>query len=528
MNTGHIKKARQSLKNAGTLEDRQHLRETLIARLKNDLQTLEEKINTIRSDFRRQLERWRTEHVPENVPVTSLPADFRDARLYRITAIFALLSEMGLAAWIFGTLGVSPILGALSGFLITFTLHGVFLQVLDSPDRPKETVWRIRTYVSLPATIGFLVALATGILGRYVYGAAAIALLPVFSLALWLGTLSLILLAASLFTLGHLKAWSARYEKTYRQFDDEHRETLDFLEELEREGATIADSPRPLPLPAAKEHHATLPVIALLAITLSGFGCAPNSTNPVEAATLDQPTKPAAELSIFIDWTGSPVRSALEESWQNVKAELPTIAETHNVGEVTIAAFDEDGWCPQTRAEIRLPILNLPPRPKKITGEWESFANIREALAASENETWQHQMAQVRTRYRQSLDAALAPLESVGALPDATHETRRSDVVGLLKRIAQTRSNRPQLYLVLTDLADTTHKTLPTLPTPEGETHVVVLLVPAKPKDATFTIGKPLAGAEQYELHSRQLQESAPWITPAPYFARNLSALFKP
>jgi hypothetical protein len=40
-------------------------------------------------------------------------------------------------------------------------------------------------------------------------------------------------------------------------------------------------------------------------------------------------------------------------------------------------------------------------------------------------------------------------------------------------------------------------------------------------------IEKPLSGPEQFELRSRQLRQVVPWAVPAPYFAKDLSALFK-
>src|SRR5206468_2767797 len=41
---------------------------------------------------------------------------------------------------------------------------------------------------------------------------------------------------------------------------------------------------------------------------------------------------------------------------------------------------------------------------------------------------------------------------------------------------------------------------LPPIPAPESNIHVLVLLLPAQPKDALLTIGKLLSGTEQYEL----------------------------
>src|SRR5207247_1679170 len=141
--------------------------------------------------------------------------------------------EAGLAAWIFNRLGIAWWFGVLTALFITFTLHGVFLQIFDNPERPKEAMYRIRRVAALPAIFGFLIALALAMLARYVYGSMAVALLPLFSLSLWLGTISLLVLAASLFTVAHLRGWSLRYEKEHRKLDAEERASSAFLKELQ-------------------------------------------------------------------------------------------------------------------------------------------------------------------------------------------------------------------------------------------------------------------------------------------------------
>jgi hypothetical protein len=69
-------------------------------------------------------------------------------------------------------------------------------------------------------------------------------------------------------------------------------------------------------------------------------------------------------------------------------------------------------------------------------------------------------------------------------------------------------------------------RTLPALPLPESQLRVLVLLSPAQPQDAQMTLGKALPGPEQFDIRARQVRQSAPWITVAPYFARNLTQLF--
>ena len=312
-----ITKARTTLLNAGTTFDRNQLRAMLLAHLEKDVRTLGQQMATVRSDYRRKLERWRTQEVPENVWVSALPSDMHDSRLYRLTGVFALLCEMALAAWIFQWLGVGWWMGVATALGITLTLHGIFLHVFDNPERPKEAIHRLRTRVSLPAIFSFLVALAVAVLARYVHGELAVLLLPAFSFALWLGTLSLLILAASLFTVAHIQGWSARHEKELRKLDNDERVTSAFLGELRAEEkrpeepighSTFAQGASSLSSTEAGRVVGFL-VGGMLAIALiSAIGCATavKSANMPETAAGADPA--AATLHVFVDTSGSCVR----------------------------------------------------------------------------------------------------------------------------------------------------------------------------------------------------------------------------
>jgi hypothetical protein len=129
-----IEKARRRLRHAGTVEDRAQFRQSMIARLHDDIEALGHQKEAIKTDFRKRLARWETRTVPEHAPVLANPTDVHDARLYRLTGWIALLSETGLAAWIFMRLGVSAWIGTLVALGITFTLHGVFLYVFEDEE----------------------------------------------------------------------------------------------------------------------------------------------------------------------------------------------------------------------------------------------------------------------------------------------------------------------------------------------------------------------------------------------------------
>src|SRR5262245_19581745 len=134
MDTNGIRKARTGLRNAGSLEDRNDLRSHLMVDLQNDIDILRTRKDMSCYEYRRQLERWRTEPVPLNTTVCSIASDLAGATLYRFTASFALLAEMGLAAWVFWRLGVGWAFGVLAALFVTVTLHGTFLQPFNDPE----------------------------------------------------------------------------------------------------------------------------------------------------------------------------------------------------------------------------------------------------------------------------------------------------------------------------------------------------------------------------------------------------------
>src|SRR3989441_3914448 len=457
MKLREIAKARTALLNAGTTFDRNQLRTTLMSHLGKDVETLGQQMATVRADYRRKLERWRTQEVPENVWVSALPSDMHDSWLYRMTGIFALLCEMALAAWIFNWLGVGWWMGVATALGITLTLHGIFLHLFDNPERPKEAIHRLRTRVSLPAIFGLLVALAVGVLARYVQGELAVLLLPAFSFALWLGTLSLVILAASLFTVAHIQGWRARHEKQFRGLDNEERASGAFLAELRAEDIRPAAVASRSPFAGALSNISgtvagrvagllTGGILALALVSASGCATAVKSPSVPEAAVAAGPA--AAILHTFVDTSGSCVRPALTEAWDTVRQELPELVEQHGITQLNIWQFDVDGWSPRRVREISLPAKQAAVRVQIPGTEWASFANIREAVHESEEREWRAQAIEAQQHYREGIASALVALDRESVLPEANHETARTDIVGLLRRVSQISEQAPQ-YVVI-------------------------------------------------------------------------------
>src|SRR5439155_8669227 len=155
------------------------------------------------------------------------------------------------------------------------------------------------------------------------------------------------------------------------------------------------------------------------------------------------------------------------------------------------------------------PARRLPVHHQAVNTEWASFANVRTAVQEADDQEWQRQASTESERYRESLATILKPLDSANVLPDKNYETAQTDVVGLLQRISRVDEREPQDMIILSDLADTRFQVFPKMRTPRSQTRVLVLLVPAQPKDVQMTLGRTLPGALQFDMRVRQLREAA-------------------
>jgi hypothetical protein len=453
MTRRQIEKSRLALAHAGSPADHRQILRALVSRLENERASWGRRLEALRADYRRRLERWRTEEVPENTAVPAIPSDLHESKLYRITGSFALAAEAALAAWVFSRLGVNWWIGALAAVLIAATLHGLFALLFGDTERPRLGLWLLRRIVILPAAFAFLIAVALGVLARYVHGGLAVALLPALSVALWLGTISLLVLAAALFALAHIYAWSGRFEREYREAEAEERATGDFLAELRGERAPVnaakmeetitAEPPASKPNGKASAWRGGFEVLILaaaLGAAVNLTACAPQPGGASEIAPAEPDTGSA--LAIFVDTSGSCVPAALEAAWRNLRTELPEIIEKLRVSSLTVSRFDEDGWCPRSLAQFTPPRRAAHPREAAAASEWEDFGNIREAVREAEERDLVRTEGTERKNYELSLARALEGLDKTAVLPRPGRESARTDLVGLFGRIARSREAR--------------------------------------------------------------------------------------
>lgn len=216
-------------------------------------------------------------------------------------------------------------------------------------------------------------------------------------------------------------------------------------------------------------------------------------------------------LNIIVDYTGSLVDAAAAEAWANLRQALPEVVESINACSVVLWAFQGDGW-----QWARLKELRIPSRPSpNSSSELTDFANVKRALENAETR-----------RIRGEVVEALKPLEEVSVSPPLGHEASMSNVVGMLKRIAETKESG-SVFILITDLADSKFRSLPHIDAPSTRVCAIAILVPSKPKDAVLTLGKDLPADQQFDVRSRQLRQSASWVSVLPYFSRGLLAVIK-
>ncbi len=225
--------ARRNLEHAGSPADRRRYVGALVLRVAGSIEMMKEKVDADAQAFRRLLAAWLTEEVSVAVRPFAIPDDVHRARLYLAAALLTGLGEAGLAAWIFAHWQVPWWIGAVTAVVVTVVLHGAFHVLAYEEERPRRAIYLIKRYAVAPASLIFFVAFAVFALARYTYDPTfVLILLPAFSIGLWLGTLSLLVLSAGLFTIAHILNWSRRAAREYWATKQRMQENENFLSEL--------------------------------------------------------------------------------------------------------------------------------------------------------------------------------------------------------------------------------------------------------------------------------------------------------
>lgn len=218
-----------------------HLRGPLIeadiARVETELPGLEEKERGARHEYVEWRSAMRPDEKLDNVEVVRLPEDEAGRRWFTVGGIVAGAMEGGLASWIFHLRGVHWVIGLITAIALTWIAEVGFTAVYDvvKTRLPKETLRRInRGVVTTFAVLGVVAAIA--LIARYIEIplVPVDVLLTVLSLSLWVGTLTLVLLAAHFFCAAKVYAGSGQRLGQYEAARGDVQANRMFLDDLRR------------------------------------------------------------------------------------------------------------------------------------------------------------------------------------------------------------------------------------------------------------------------------------------------------
>lgn len=239
-----ITNALRQIDHAGNPEDRRRTVEAIVLRFLSEVEALKQEADAGATAFRRSLAAWWSQAVKDDQKPFAIVPDVHRWRLYAFAGSVTGCAEASLASWIFYHWQVPWWIGAITAVAVTVILHGAFHVLTYDEARPRRAIYLIQRYAIAPAAALFFVAFAVVALARYAYDPNFVLfLLPLLSIGLWLATLSLLVLSAGLFTIGHIFAWSERAAKDYWSVQRRLSEYQNVLTELRDRGSDTGSGP---------------------------------------------------------------------------------------------------------------------------------------------------------------------------------------------------------------------------------------------------------------------------------------------
>ncbi len=535
MTPREIKKARELRADVGRAQ-RHQIDLALADRLEGDIQESSHQKRGVAEEFRATWGNWRVDEIPADTLPHAITDDCAIARTYQAAALVALLSEMGLAAWMFWKRDMNPWAGAAFALAITVIFERAIHFAVYGPtgqSRPKRALRTLKRFAFYPALVCFSLAVLATLLGRTVEGplAADARLLALITSGLFFLTIGLVFLAAVLSTAAFMYRWSLRVSRRYYSLDRNERASRAFLAEVHRDTPAEHLAGGEQELQSAGEHGAPRGVTSisrvptsgiagamLLSLVAIGASACVESRLVASAGVVATPAEARPTCHVALDTSGSIENLMLV--WRHVRRELPEFVVQERCAVLRVSTFDVDGWSWTPVMELLLP---SPPQVDRVAApaELADAKNIRDAIDAKQQAL---DDAAERTR-RELAFAALRKLDDVDSRLLAVTSTPGSDPIGALRRITASQGDAQEIFVLLTDMADTRFGSqFPPIPAPTKRVRVLLLLAPANGADAS-RVGAPVAPADQYANRAQLVAIAAPWIVVAPYFSMGYAQL---
>jgi hypothetical protein len=456
------------------------------------------------------------------------------------------------AVWLSVTIGL--LIGALTlGFALVIE-RGLHAQT-DKNGDPHRAIRTLKRYFALPALVTTFLSLMLFVAERLLDGASLLAMAPLLKSAPFIAAASLIVLGASLRTIGDFLMWSREDSQEYQLLMSERVTILNahnsWVAELNglSEGSArsapavafsetdsvLADPTNPSTVPTAAAAAApaqngktpptdptgsveatSLPTANILsaAVIASVLGILTSACDSAQAVVTQQPKANSSVIHIVADASGVRNPLAYRAAGDGIMRDLPNIVLDNNVQTLEVLWFGGNGWVPEQKKMLGLPVLMNVSVSQPDLGELGILPSVREA---SEEKNAKAQTEAQKSAHQQNYDAVNAALEKLSVndlVPPPPVESYCTDLDGLFGQIDETRANELNIWLVVTDGRQNCQGKAIIRPLLNAQTDkaIVVMIIPG---DAT-------AGRDDFERRKKIILDACPWAIVIRHDGREL------
>lgn len=515
--------------------------------------------------FLRRLEFWRDDLLPVyNGQPFVIPEDRQRAKKYFWGAVFVLAVESVVGTLIAYKNGWHPVSGTFIAVSMGMILDAAFLLVCWRVKRPRAALDKLRRYFLHPSLIVLGLALPIFFLGRMSRGAMAVSLVYLITVSLWVGTLSLLVLGATLLACAYLYNWTHRDRAEFDDVIDIQTALRVTLDKALRELAARGVNPNPLldrlrqdlqahnlqgsgiTQPGAPSKHPSLvnnaaatmvkllPAL-VLAVIMSNASCTQSGSNlPISAPAGSSPAKESnlpmtpvdlslevppetgsgRDMIIGIDGTGSPHKEAVKLLVNGFRKEAPRIIASQGIQTLKAWEFNENGRVPRLRADIELPKFTRPQFSKEDAGDAGIMPNIEEGINEN-NKNYENQKLRASlTEYVGNINKSLTELTEDKLMPSSAAQAPCTDLNGFLSFLSTLSGDRPRTALLFTDGAENCAEEIESISLPRDLT-LIIMLLPLSPEETHDQNGLDA----NYKQRLKKVAEAVPGATVVAYNA---------